>query len=54
MTVPPPSAGKKWYRVLDTSIENEECILPEEKEELLRNQEKYVILSGSAIVLISK
>ena len=54
VTVPPPSAGKKWYRVLDTSIENEECILPEGKEELLRNQEKYVILSGSAVVLISK
>lgn len=54
MTVPPPSAGKKWYRFLDTSIENSDCILESGREELLKNQEKYVILSGSAVVLISK
>lgn len=54
ITIPAPTIGRKWYRVVDTAIENDGCILSPGNEELLRNQEKYVILSSSAVVFISK
>jgi len=54
VTIPPPTLGRKWYRVVDTSIDDKSCILQPGEEELLQNQEKYVIPLGSAIVLISK
>ncbi len=54
VTIPPATLGKKWYRVADTSIETKDCILPCGKEELLKNQEKYVILAGSSVIFMSK
>ena len=53
ITIPPPTVGRKWYRVVDTSIEDDTCALTAGNEELLNNQEKYVIVSNSAIVLMS-
>ncbi len=54
ITIPTPTLGRKWFRVADTSITDKSCILNPGQEELLNSQEKYVILSGSAIVLMSK
>lgn len=54
ITIPAPTIGRKWHRLVDTAIEDDGCILTPGNEELLRNQEKYVILSGSAVVFISK
>lgn len=53
VTVPVPSKGKSWYRVIDTSIENESSILESGAEEKLSNQGKAVILAMSALVLMS-
>ena len=53
ITIPPATVGRKWYRVVDTSIEDDTCALTAGNEELLNNQEKYVIVSNSAIVLMS-
>lgn len=54
ITIPPATIGKKWYRVADTSIEGSQCICQPGSEESLNSQEKYVILAGSSIVLMSK
>ena len=54
VTLPPPGNGTKWYRVADTSIDTLNSILPPGKEELLHNQEKFVVLAGSSIVLMSR
>ncbi len=54
LTLPPPSLGRKWYRVIDTFIEDESCALEPGNEEILKNQEKYVVPAGSALVLISR
>lgn len=54
ITIPLPSAGRKWYRVIDTSIENRTCILLGGQEENLLSQEHYVVLSNSILVLIAK
>ena len=53
ITIPPATVGRKWYRVVDTSIEDDTCALTAGNEEILNNQEKYVIVSNSAIVLMS-
>lgn len=50
----PPPQGKKWFRAIDTSRETPDDILAQGNEELLENQEKYVILSRSSVVLISR
>lgn len=54
ITLPQPSTGKKWFRIADTSIENDTSILEEKNAEPLFSQEKFVILSGSSIILMSK
>jgi len=50
----PPPAGKKWFRVIDTSYASPRDILEPGSEELLRNQTKYVILARSSVVFISR
>jgi len=52
-TIPQPSAGRKWYRAIDTSIDNKNSILIGDEEEL-NSQEHYVVLANSILVLISK
>ena len=54
VTLCPPLPGKKWFRAIDTSYDSPHEILEEGKEELLANQKKYVILSRSSVVLISR
>jgi len=54
VTVPPPLAGKKWYRAIDTSYDSPNDILECGRETLLPNQSKYVILSRSSVVLVAR
>ena len=46
--------GRKWYRVADTSIEDESCILEVEKAEELLAQERYILPANSMLVLVAK
>jgi len=50
----PPLPGKKWFRVIDTSFDSPQDVLEAGTEEMLPNQEKYVILSRSSVVLIAR
>ena len=50
----PPLPGKKWYRVIDISYDSPLDVLETGKEELLRNQQKYVVLSRSSVVLMAR
>jgi glycogen operon protein len=54
-TVKIPSAigGKKWYRVVDTSLPSPEDFLPAGEEEML-NRSVYVLPARSFAVLLSK
>ena len=54
ITIPKPSAGRKWFRTIDTSIENRTSILLGGQEENLNSQEHYVVMANSILVLISK
>ena len=54
ITLPALTSGKKWYRVADTSFNTPEDILENEKEELLAEQRRYVLIAGSSIILMSK
>ena len=54
ITIPKPSSGRKWYRTIDTSIENRTSILLGGQEENLNSQEHYVVMANSILVLISK
>lgn len=54
ITLPSPCTGKKWYLVTDTSIESNGCITKQGKEEILNEQKRYILPSGSFVVLMSK
>ncbi|ULQ61067.1 glycogen debranching protein GlgX [Brucepastera parasyntrophica] len=54
VTIPPSPPGKKWFRAIDTSRMSPEDILEPGREEMLPNQEKYVILARCSVVLISR
>ena len=54
ITIPNPTSGTKWYRTIDTSIENRTSILLGGQEENLNSQEHYVVMANSILVLISK
>ena len=54
VTLPALSGNKKWYRIADTSFESPEDILESGKEELLGEQRRYVLISGSSIILMSQ
>ena len=53
-TIYPPPQGKKWYRLIDTSYHSGDDFLSAEYAVLLENQEKYVVLAASAVVLLLK
>lgn len=54
ITLPALSGEKKWYRVADTSFESPEDIVENGKEESLSDQRRYVLISGSSVILTSK
>lgn len=54
LKIPSPSKNKKWYRIVDTSISGEEAILDEGKEELMPDQNRYVLPASGYLLLISK
>ena len=54
ITIPKPSSGRRWFRTIDTSINNRTSILLGGQEENLNSQEHYVVMANSILVLISK
>ena len=54
VTIPPSIGNKKWYRVIDTSIEEPNDFLPSGEEEFLPNQSKYILPARSAAVFLSR
>jgi glycogen operon protein len=59
VTIPKPSmidakTSRKWYRLIDTSMEHINCALFDGQEESLNSQEHYVVLANSIVVLIAK
>lgn len=52
--VPPAGRDKMWVRVVDTSYPSPEDIVEPGKEGLLSSQNRYVLLSGSVVLLMSK
>ena len=54
ITIPKPSGGRRWFRTIDTSINNRTSILLGGQEENLNSQEHYVVMANSILVLISK
>ncbi len=54
VSVPNPSRGRQWFRVIDTSITGLNSILCAGQEEPLISQGHYVIPSNSVVVLIAK
>ena len=52
--LPTLTDGKKWYRVADTSIDAEDSICEEGKEELLHAQSRYIVPGNSLVVLIAR
>lgn len=54
ITLPTLPGNKKWYRVSDTSFDSPDDILEINKEEILTEQRRYVLISGSSVILMSK
>ena len=54
ITLPNPPAGKKWYLVADTSFTSPEDIQVDGEEDELSEQRRYVLVSGSCVILMSK
>jgi glycogen operon protein len=54
LNLPLPPRGKKWYRVVDTSIDGSDCISSEGNEELLNEQMRYVLPASGFLILMSK
>ena len=54
ITLPALSDGRQWYLVADTSLDSPEDMAQQGCEELLREQRRYVLLSGATVMLIGK
>ena len=54
ITLPALSDGRQWHLVADTSLSSPEDIAEPGNEELLREQRRYVLLSGASVVLVGK
>lgn len=54
VTVPQCSAGRQWFRMVDTSIDKPTSALLDGQEEPLSMQGRYVVLANSIVVLIAK
>ena len=49
----PPTSGKRWYRVVDTSRSDEQDIVTDEEAVFLAERE-YTVQGRSTIVLIAR
>lgn len=54
LRIPAITDSRKWYRVADTSIEDETSLLSVEKSEPLLSQDRYVLPASSMLVLVAK
>ncbi|WP_191013390.1 glycogen debranching protein GlgX [Treponema zioleckii] len=54
ITIPQASYERKWYRLIDTSLEHMDSALFDGQEEVLNSQEHYVAVANSIVVLIGK
>jgi glycogen operon protein len=54
ITLPALSNGRKWHLVADTSLQSPEDIFEPGLEEPLREQRRYVLLSGASVILTGK
>ena len=54
VTLPKPRADKEWFRCVDTSVTAPNDFLPENKEELLEDQNIYVMPARSFAILLSR
>ena len=54
ITLPALSNGRKWHLVADTSLQSPEDIFEPGLEEPLREQRRYVLLSGATVILTGK
>lgn len=54
LVILPPTEGKQWYRIADTSIDSKDAIMKKGEEESLLHQTRYVVPAGSMVILISK
>lgn len=54
ITLPTLPKGKKWYYVADTSVAGDEGFVDCGKETVLQEQQRYVLPSGSFVILIAK
>ncbi|MDX1777667.1 MAG: glycogen debranching enzyme, partial [Thermodesulfobacteriota bacterium] len=53
-SLPKLPTGKKWFRVLDTSLPSPDDILPEGRELSLKSKRRYRTAPRSLVVLMSK
>lgn len=51
ITLPAPSGKKQWYFMADTSFPSPDDFVPENQQEKLQNQRRYVLLTNSMVVL---
>lgn len=54
LTLPALQEGKKWYLAVDTGLPSPEDAFELNKEELLKEQRRYVLLANSTVILIGK
>ena len=54
ITIPAPPEGTKWHLVADSALNSPEDFFEDGKEELLREQRRYVLISGATVILMSK
>lgn len=54
VTLPSPGKGKRWFYVADTSVQGEMGFVEPEKEVILPEQQRYVLPSGTFVILMAK
>lgn len=54
LRIPAIKDSRKWYRVADTSIEDETSLLSVENAETLLSQDRYVLPASSMLILVAK
>lgn len=54
LRIPAITDSRKWYRIADTSIEDETSLLSVENAETLISQDRYVLPASSMLILVAK
>lgn len=54
LRIPVITDSRKWYRIADTSIEDETSLLSVENAETLISQDRYVLPASSMLILVAK